>query len=65
MSFSETAVELATEIAKKFGADAKFVCRNVYDLSQVHEGRYDIVFTSIGVLYRLQDIDRWSAIIGH
>jgi 2-polyprenyl-3-methyl-5-hydroxy-6-metoxy-1,4-benzoquinol methylase len=61
VDFSETAIELATEIAKKVGADAEFVCSNVYDLPQVHEGRYDIVFTSIGVLCWLQDIDGWGA----
>jgi len=60
VDFSETAIELAWEIARKVGVDAEFICSNVYDLPQVHEGEYDIVFTSIGVLCWLQDIDRWG-----
>ncbi|HUS78561.1 MAG TPA: methyltransferase domain-containing protein [Patescibacteria group bacterium] len=65
VDFSETAIELAREIAKKVGSDAEFVCGNIYDLPQVHEGEYDIVFTSIGVLCWLQEIDRWGSIIAH
>ena len=63
VDFSESAIELAREIAKKVGVDAEFVCSNVYDLPEVHEGEYDIVFTSIGVLCWLQDIRGWGRII--
>ena len=65
VDFSDTAIELAREIAKKVGVDAEFVCSNVFDLPKVLEGEYDIVFTSYGVLCWLKDIDEWARIITH
>jgi len=61
VDFSETAIEFATEIAKKVEADAEFACSNVYDLPQVHEGALRRLFHQIGVLCWLQDIDGWGA----
>jgi 2-polyprenyl-3-methyl-5-hydroxy-6-metoxy-1,4-benzoquinol methylase len=65
VDFSETAIELAREIAKKVDVDTEFVCSNVYDLPKVHKGEYDIVFTSYGVLCWLQDVDEWARVIAH
>ena len=65
VDFSETAIELATELARKAGTDTKFVCSNVYDLRDNLEGEFDIVFTSIGVLCWLHDIGEWAKIIEH
>jgi ubiquinone/menaquinone biosynthesis C-methylase UbiE len=63
VDFSETAIELAREIAKKVGVEVEFVCSNLYDLPKVHEGQYDIVFTSYGVLCWLNDIGEWARIV--
>jgi len=63
VDFSESAIELARQIAARIGVDAEFICSNVYDLPEVHEGEYDIVFTSVGVLCWLQDIRGWGRII--
>jgi ubiquinone/menaquinone biosynthesis C-methylase UbiE len=65
VDFSETAIELAIEIAKKVRIETEFVCSNLYDLPKVHEKKYDIIFTSYGVLCWLQDIDEWGRIIHH
>jgi len=65
VDFSETAIELAREIAKKTGVDAEFVCSNVYDLRENLAGQYDIVFTSYGVLCWLNDVEKWAKIIAH
>jgi SAM-dependent methyltransferase len=65
VDFSDTAIELARELAKKAGTDTDFVVSNVYDLRGNHEGEYDIVFTSIGVLCWLQDLGEWARIIEH
>ena len=65
VDFSETAIELARELAKKTGMDTNFVCSNVYDLRNYLTGQFDIVFTSIGVLCWLQDIEEWARIIAH
>jgi ubiquinone/menaquinone biosynthesis C-methylase UbiE len=65
VDFSDTAIELAREIAKKVCVDAEFVCSNIFDLTKVLEGEYDIVFTSYGVLCWLKDIEEWARIITH
>jgi 2-polyprenyl-3-methyl-5-hydroxy-6-metoxy-1,4-benzoquinol methylase len=63
VDFSDTAIELARDIAEKVGVEAEFVCSNIYDLPDVLEGQYDIVFTSYGVLCWLNDIEEWGRII--
>jgi 2-polyprenyl-3-methyl-5-hydroxy-6-metoxy-1,4-benzoquinol methylase len=63
VDFSDTAIELACEIAKRTGVDAEFICSNVYDLPKVLDRQYDIVFTSIGVLCWLHDIGEWGKIV--
>ena len=65
VDFSDTAIELATELAKKAGTDTEFVCSNIYDLRDNLVGEFDIVYTGIGVLCWLQDIDEWGKIIAH
>jgi 2-polyprenyl-3-methyl-5-hydroxy-6-metoxy-1,4-benzoquinol methylase len=65
VDFSESAIELARRIAARIGVEAEFICSNVYDLPEVHEGEYDVVFTSYGVLCWLQDLQEWGRIISH
>jgi len=63
VDFSASAIELASRIADKIDVEAEFICSNVYDLPDVHEGEYDVVFTSYGVLCWLQDLREWGQII--
>jgi SAM-dependent methyltransferase len=65
VDFSDTAIELAREIAKKAGTDTEFIISNIYDLRDNLEGEFDIVYTSIGVLCWLQDLGEWAKIISH
>jgi SAM-dependent methyltransferase len=62
LDFSEPAIEAARALAKDEGIAAQFVCANVYDAVVALEGRsYDVVYTGIGALCWLPDIDRWAA----
>jgi ubiquinone/menaquinone biosynthesis C-methylase UbiE len=63
VDFSDTAIELAREVARKAGVCVKFICSNIYDLPKVLDEQYDVVFTSIGVLCWLQDIEEWGKIV--
>jgi SAM-dependent methyltransferase len=65
VDFSETAIELAKDIAKQVNVEAEFICCNIYDLQKMHQGKYDIIFTSFGVLCWLADISRWAHTISH
>ena len=63
VDFSDTAIELAREIARKTGVDVEFIYSNIYDLPKILDKQYDIVFTSIGVLCWLQNINEWGRIV--
>ena len=63
VDFSDTAIEHAREIARKTGVDVEFIYSNIYDLPKILDKQYDIVFTSIGVLCWLQNINEWGRIV--
>ncbi len=63
--FSETAIELARSLADELHVDARFVCANLYDLPEALDERFDIVFTSYGVLGWLPDLAGWARVVAH
>ncbi|MFJ4901360.1 class I SAM-dependent methyltransferase [Streptomyces sp. NPDC088727] len=64
LDFSEPAVETARSLAQEIGLPpdrAAFVAADVYDAAEaVPDSSYDIVYTGIGALNWLPDIDRWA-----
>ena len=65
VDFSEKAVELAQSLARELSIDARFIHCNVYDLPEVLEDKFDIVFTSYGALCWLPDLTQWIRVISH
>lgn len=65
VDFSEKAINQATSLGKELDISAKFVCCDVYELAKHIEEKYDIVFTSAGVLAWLPDLKRWADVISH
>jgi 2-polyprenyl-3-methyl-5-hydroxy-6-metoxy-1,4-benzoquinol methylase len=65
VDFAPAAVEQARALAAETGLAAEFLCARVQDLPAVHSGRYDIVFTSYGVLCWLADLRAWAHTIAH
>ncbi|HEX8070587.1 MAG TPA: class I SAM-dependent methyltransferase [Pyrinomonadaceae bacterium] len=63
--FSDEAINLARALADELNISARFVRANVYDLPAVLDARFDIVFTSYGVLSWLPDLNRWAEIVAH
>jgi SAM-dependent methyltransferase len=63
--FSEPAITLARALSDELKLKARFVCANLYDLPQVLDGQFDIVYTSGGVLSWLPDLKRWGQVIAH
>ncbi len=49
-------------MSERLGIPARFICSNVYDLPDVLEGEFDIVFASYGVLCWLNDLHGWAKI---
>lgn len=65
IDLSDQAIELAKQISNEVNIPAHFVCCNVYDLQQHIQGKFDIVFTSYGVVGWLPDLEKWASIINH
>ena len=56
---------MATRLAGELELDARFVRSDLYDLPNVLEGEFDLVYTSRGVLGWLPDISRWARVVSH
>src|SRR5690606_26746788 len=73
VDFSEEAIETARKLNDELNLDAEFICCNIYDLDpsspqnplKTQAGKFDIVFTSYGVIGWLPDLDKWAAIISN
>jgi len=63
VDFSDTAIDEARALAEELDIPAQFVCADIYDLPERLDERFDIVFTSYGVLWWLSDIPRWAEIV--
>jgi len=63
VDFSPAAIEAARTLSQQAKLPADFICSDVYDLPDNLQGSFDIVFTSIGVLCWLNDLDEWAKII--
>lgn len=63
VDFSSDAIELAKSLSKTAGIDARFVCANIYDIPNVINEKFDIVFTSGGVIMWLPDLEKWAKVI--
>jgi SAM-dependent methyltransferase len=63
LDFSEPAIDAARSIAAEVGIDADFVAGDVYDAPTLLNGRtFDVVYTGIGALNWLPDIERWAQV---
>ena len=65
IDFSEKAIQLARALAQEISIDAQFIRSRIYDLPQVLKGKFNIVFTSYGVLCWLPDLKEWGRVISH
>lgn len=63
--FSDHAIARARQLGEEIGVPAEFICSDVYRLSEVLAKKFDIVFTSLGVLCWLHDLPAWAKIVSH
>jgi SAM-dependent methyltransferase len=63
--FSPVAIDIARSLAADLDLPATFVVANLYDLPDVLDGAFDVVFTSAGVLGWLPDIAGWARVAAH
>jgi SAM-dependent methyltransferase len=65
VDFSEEAITAARQLSEEVNVPAEFICCNIYDLPLQLSKKFDIVFTSYGVLGWLPDIDNWAGIVSN
>lgn len=65
VDLSDKALEAAQDLAEKCGTDTQFVLSDIYDLPNVLHEKFDIVYTSYGVIGWLPDLEKWGSVIAH
>ena len=65
VDFSKKAIDFANNLAKEMKITSTFVHSNVYDLPNVLNEKFDIVYMSYGVLCWLDDLKKLSKVITH
>lgn len=65
IDLSDKAIVEAEKLARKCGTDTRFICTDLYNLPNVLDEKFDIVFTSYGTIGWLPDLERWAKVIAH
>ena len=65
VDYSKEAISLAKSLSQDLQIPAHFICSDVYDLPDSLDQKFDIVFTSYGVLNWLNDLNKWASLIAH
>lgn len=65
VDLSDRAIAEAEKLAAELDLPARFLCCNVYDLPEMLDEPFDVVFTSYGTIGWLPDLDRWAGVIDH
>lgn len=65
VDMSDKSIRIARKLSREIKIPAKFICSDIYELPNVLDKKYDIVFTSYGVLCWVSKIKKWAKIISH
>lgn len=65
VDLSNKSIKLAKKISKEINLPATFICSDIYRLPKVLDKKFDIIFTSYGVLCWLSSVKKWAKIINH
>lgn len=63
IDFSENAIKKAKKLNESLGTNAKFIKSDIYKLPEILDEKFDIVFTSYGVIGWLPEMNKWADII--
>ena len=63
VDISDTAIDLAKALNDELQLNTRFICSNIYDLPDVLDEEFDIVYTAMGVLCWLPDLSGWANVI--
>ena len=64
VDISDRSIERANELKRKAGFDnARFIRADLFNLPDILDEQFDIVFTSYGVTWWMSDINRWAGVV--
>lgn len=63
VDISPKSIEIANQIAKESNLSATFICSDVYNIREILDEKFDMVFASHGVICWLYDIDKFMKIV--
>ncbi len=61
VDFSPAALDAARKLAAETGDNARFVLSDVYSAAATVGQQFDLLYTSVGTICWLDDIDRWAS----
>lgn len=65
IDYSEEAISAACELRDEMKLKSEFILSDVYSLPEKLDKKFDIVYTSYGVLIWLPDLKKWADVISH
>lgn len=65
VDFSAEAIACARRLRDELGLEAKFIQANIYDLPSLLSEKFDIVYSSRGVLCWLRELGEWAKVVAH
>lgn len=63
VDLSNESIALAQKLSKETKTPGEFICSDIYDLPNILDRQFDIVFTSYGVLCWVSNIKKWAKLI--
>lgn len=65
VDLSDKAIYEAKNLAQKCKVDTQFICSDLYNLPNVLDEKFDVIFTSYGTIGWLPDLQKWAHVIDH
>jgi SAM-dependent methyltransferase len=65
VDLSEKSIKIAKSLSREIKVPATFICSDIYDLDKTLNEKFDIVFTSYGVLCWIRNLKKWAKLINH
>lgn len=63
VDISNESIKLANKLSREIKVPARFICSDIYDLPNVLDEKFDIVFASYGVLCWVKNLKKWAKLI--
>lgn len=65
VDLSDVAISHAILLAEELSLASSFICSDLYSLPEIHDQKYDIVFSSYGTVGWLPNLERWASVVRH